>query len=107
MIVEKRVYRMHSGRMKDYLKAFESGGFAMQQKHLGACVGFYVSETGPIEEVTQMFVFSDWADREARRKALYADSQFQAVSDPLWPMIAEKHSQILRPAWFWKPNIES
>lgn len=104
MIVEKRTYRMQSGQMRSYLEAFEQGGFALQRQHLGSCVGFYISETGPIEEVTQMFAYENWADRDARRDTLYGDERFRRISDPLWPKIADKNTQILKPVSFWRPG---
>lgn len=100
MIVEKRTYTMHSGMMKDYLKAYSESSFQDLQRQLGRCVGFFTSETGPIEQVTQMWAYEDWNDREARRTALYADPAFIARARDLYPLIKDKDSQILRPVPF-------
>ena len=100
MIVEKRTYVMHSGKMRQYLDAFADGGFVEMQKHLGHCVGFFRSETGPIEEVTQMWAYETWEDRETRRRALYENSPFGRQAEALFPLIQTKTSQILVPVDF-------
>lgn len=100
MIVEKRTFVMHSGMLKSYLDAYASGTFARLQEQLGHCVGFFVSDTGPIEQVTQMWAYENWQDREDRRKALYADEQFAAQAKDLYPLIKDKETQILSPVPF-------
>ena len=96
MIVEMRTYTFRSGTMTTYLAAFERIGFALQAKHLGPCIGFYTSETGPIEQVVQIFGYTDWQERDARRKALYADEAFKDMSHELHPLIQSKSTQLFR-----------
>jgi hypothetical protein len=100
MIVEKRTYTMHSGKMREYLKAYEDESFRSLSNKLGHCVGFFTSETGPIEQVIQMWAYNDWNDRETRRKALYSSPEFIARAEGLYPLIKDKDSQILRPVPF-------
>ncbi|WP_210485429.1 NIPSNAP family protein [Microvirga antarctica] len=100
MIVEKRTYTMHSGMMKDYLKAYTDGSFQNLQQQLGHCVGFFTSETGPIEQVTQLWAYKDWNDREARRAALYSDPAFIDRAKDMYGLIKDKDSQILKPVAF-------
>lgn len=96
MIVEIRTYTFKSGAMGKYLQAFRDVGFELQRQHLGDCIGFYTSETGPIEQVVQIFGYADWNDRERKRAALWADARFTAMSADLHPLIQSKESQILR-----------
>ncbi|MGX1740109.1 NIPSNAP family protein [Bosea sp. NPDC055353] len=91
-----RTYTFRSGTMATYLAAFERIGFALQAKHLGACIGFYTSETGPIEQVVQIFGYADWQERDTRRKALYADDAFKEMSRDLHPLIQSKSTQLFR-----------
>ena len=96
MIVEVRTYTFHSGMMARYLEAFRRVGFTLQREYLGEPVAFLVSETGPIEQVVQIFRYADWTERDRRRAALWADPRFQAMSEELHPLIKDKTSQILR-----------
>jgi hypothetical protein len=96
VIVEVRTYTFHSGQMARYLDAFRRVGFALQREHLGEPVAFLVSETGPIEQVVQIFRYADWTERDRRREALWADPRFTAMSADLHPLIKDKTSQILR-----------
>ena len=70
---------------------------------LGECVGFFVSETGPIEQVVQIFGYQDWGDRDRKRAALWADERFTAMSAELHPLIQSKESQLFRNAPGWSP----
>jgi hypothetical protein len=97
MIVEKRTYTMYSCMMKDYLKPYLDGSFAHLQDKLGHCVGFFTSETGPIEQVIQMWAYKDWNDREERRTALYNDPAFADRAKDMDSLIKDKDNQILRP----------
>lgn len=103
MIYEIRTYTFKSGAMKDYLKVFREVGFELQRRHLGECIGFFVSETGPIEQVVQIFGYEDWSDRDRKRAALWADERFAAMSADLHPLIQSKESQIFRDAPGWTP----
>jgi hypothetical protein len=100
MIVEKRTYTMYSCMMKDYLKPYLDGSFAHLQDKLGHCVGFFTSETGPIEQVIQMWAYKDWNDREERRTALYNDPAFADRAKDMDSLIKDKDNQILRPVAF-------
>ncbi|CAH1662380.1 NIPSNAP family protein [Chelatococcus asaccharovorans] len=103
MIVEIRTYTFRSGTMAQYLAAFDRIGFALQKRHLGECLGFLTSETGPIEQVVQIFGYESWEDRDHRRAALYADASFKAMSEELHPLIQSKDSQIFRSVPFAAP----
>jgi len=75
----------------------------VQLRHLGNCVGWYMSDIGPQNEVVHMWGYRDIADRQQRRNAMQAD--------PAWPpyltkgtaLLANMENAILRPAPFWKP----
>jgi hypothetical protein len=77
----------------------------LQRRHLGECIGFYTSETGPIEQVVQIFGYVDWNEREKKRAALWADVRFTAMSAELHPLIQSKESQILRAVDFRSSTI--
>ena len=102
VIYEIRTYTFKSGMMGKYLQAFRDIGFELQRQYLGECIGFYVSETGPIEQVVQIFGYADWIDRDRKRAALWADERFAAMSAELHPLIQSKESQLFRAAPGWK-----
>ncbi len=101
MIVEKRSFTMRSGTLPAYLRAFEERGHALQKEFLGdGEVAFLISETGPIEQVVQLWRYADWNDRAERRQALFADERFRRMSAELHPLIQSKETQLLVPASF-------
>lgn len=101
MIVEKRSFVMRSGTISTYLNAFEQEGYALQKEFLGEGeLAFLVSETGPLEQVVQLWAYADWNDREERRKALFADPRFKSMSEKMHPLIQHKNTQLLAPTSF-------
>lgn len=102
-IVDYRTYTAHPGKLGAFLSVYESDAMQVQLRHLGNCVGWYMSDIGPQNEVVHMWGYRDIADRQQRRNAMQAD--------PAWPpyltkgtaLLANMENAILRPAPFWKP----
>ena len=66
-IVDLRCYTIRPRGLPAFLKLFEEEGLPLQLKYLGAPVGYYVSEIGPLNQVTHLWGYENLADMEARR----------------------------------------
>lgn len=64
MIFELRTYTAKPGRTADFLKLHEEAALALQLRHLGGLVGFYVTEVGPLNQIVHLRQFDSVADRE-------------------------------------------
>ena len=102
MIVEHRTYTFRPGTVEGWLKKYESEGLAIQKRHLNRFVGLFVSEIGQLHRTVLIWAYDDLADREARRKAMYADPEWQAFIDSVWKLdaIQNQDVMILNPAGF-------
>jgi NIPSNAP protein len=103
MIVEQRVYRLHTGKVPEYLRIYGEQGRAIQDQILGHMVGWFTAnEFGELNRIVHMWAYADLDDRARRRAALAADPGWQAVVAQLQPLIREQESTILSPAP-WSP----
>ena len=99
MFVEIRTYRLRNGTVPAYLAAVAEG-ISIQRRHLGALVGYYSSEIGPINQIVHIWAFASLDDREARRARLNADPEWIAFLPRIQDLIEEAESKIMKPAAF-------
>ena len=78
MIVDLRTYTVVPGKLADYVKLYEDHAWPIQQRYLGRCLGWYTTAEGDLNRVVHMWAYDSQADREARRGAMAADSEWQA-----------------------------
>ncbi len=100
MIVEERIYRIRSGRLRDYLALVREEGLAIQQPILGHLIGYFVGEIGPLNQVVHLWGYADLADRTARRQRLSEDPRWQAFIPRLAALIETAENRILLPTDF-------
>jgi NIPSNAP len=106
VIVEERIYRLHPGKVPEYLRIYEAEGLAVQQPILGNLVGWYTAtDVGELNVIVHMWGYADLADRAARRARLAASEEWKAVVAQLQPLIREQHSRILTPT-AWSPALD-
>jgi len=98
--IEIRTYQIKNGHISAYLKAVEQTGIAIQQKHLGTLIGYYVSEIGPINEIVHIWAYASLNERQKRRAALAADTDWQAFLPQIAPLIERAENKIMLPAAF-------
>jgi len=105
VIVEQRTYRLHPGKVPEYLRIYESDGLAVQRPILGHLVGWYtMNDVGELNVIVHMWAYEDLADRARRRANLAASAEWKAVVARLQPLIREQESRILTPAP-WSPAV--
>ena len=100
MIVEMRTYTLHPGQSANYLRLYEAEGLATQTRILGKLVGYYSSETGDVNQVIHLWAYDDFAERQKRRAALWAEPVWLAYVPKVGPLIVSQQSKILNPASF-------
>jgi hypothetical protein len=100
MIYEMRTYRLKTGTVPAYLKLVEDEGIAVQKGHLGALVGYFFSDIGPLNQIVHVWAYASLDDREARRAALAADPRWQAFLPKIQSLIETMENQILKSAPF-------
>ncbi len=92
MIVEKRTYTFHPGKVQEFLALYEREGLPL--------LGYFVSDIGPLNQVITMWGYESMADREEKRARLYADPEWIAFGPKTTPLIQTMESVILRPTAF-------
>lgn len=104
MIIEHRTYRLPHGTMEDYLVKYETQALPLLKKHLERLLGFFISETGPLNEVVHIWAYDSLADRERRRANLEADPEWKAFRVRNRGSFVLQEVRILRGASF-SPNF--
>lgn len=106
MIVEERIYTLHSGQAPEYLRLYEAEGLGIQRRILGRLVGYFSTEVGPLNQIVHLWAYRDVAERAERRGRLVADEGWRAYAKKIRPLIVTQESKILVPAPF-SPSIEA
>lgn len=101
MIVDHRTYTLRPGTLAEYVKTYESEGYAIQTRHLDKPVGWYTSmDIGALNQIVHLWGYEDLADRARRRAAMQADPEWQAYLKKVTPLLATMENKILTPAPF-------
>lgn len=78
MLVDLRTYTIVPGKLPVYLAVYQELGPPVQREHLGDPLGYFISETGTLNQVCHLWGYETQAEREQRRAALEADPRWQA-----------------------------
>jgi hypothetical protein len=78
MIVDLRTYTMVPGKLKAFLTLYEAEGLPVQKRYLPRLIGYFVTETGTLNQVVHLWGYDSLADREQRRAAMEADPDWIA-----------------------------
>jgi hypothetical protein len=103
-VVDVRTYFLQPGRLGDFAKIYREEGMAIQTSHLGRCLGFYVSDIGPLHQIVHLWAYADLNDRQKRRAALAADPKWTAYFEKAALLFTHQENEIVRPAPFWTPT---
>lgn len=104
MIIDHRVYTLRPGSIDAFLDLFERDGLPLYSHYCGKLLGYYVSESGELNQVIHLWAYESVEDRERRRATLYQDARWAAFLDAALPMVVKQESRILKPARF-SPTI--
>jgi len=100
MIIEHRTYTFRPGTVDGWLRKYQAEGLPIQTRHLNRFIGLFVSEIGQLHRTVLIWAYDDLADREARRKAMYADPEWEAFINSVWHLkaILNQDVMIMNPA---------
>jgi hypothetical protein len=100
MIVEIRTYVFKCGSVPAFLSTYETNGLEIQKRILGNLLGYFTTESGPLNQVVHLWGYASPDDRMARRAALVADPGWKKFLAEILPMLVSQESQILLPTAF-------
>ena len=102
MIVDVRIYTCKPNKMAEFVKIYEEMGWALQQKYLGRCLGWYTTIEGELNTVVHLWAYDSQADRETRRNAMAADPAWGTYLKKAAELgvLDEMENRILRPTDF-------
>ena len=86
MIIDHRTYSFHPMKLQPWLELYEQAALPVQQKHLGGLIGFFVTETGPLNEVVHLWSYDNAEDRQQRRARM--------AEDPDWGVFLKKNAEL-------------
>ncbi len=78
MIVDLRIYTCRPNRAGEFVAIYKEMAWALQQKYLGRCLGWFTTQEGQLNQVVHLWAYESQADRETRRAALAADPAWGA-----------------------------
>jgi hypothetical protein len=101
MIVDLRIYTLHPGQLGGLFKLYETEGYAIQSRHLGAPAGYYFTDIGPQNRVVHLWAYPDIAERARRRAAMEADPGWLSYRTKSAAYFQRQENRILRHAPFF------
>ena len=104
MIVEQRTYTLSPGAMPQFLAAYERYGLPAHAAVYQRLVGYYVSETGTLNQIVQLWAFDSFEDRNARRERLRTEPRWQQYMEQVQGLVVQQESCLLKPM-AWSPAI--
>ncbi len=99
MIVEKRTYTFHPGKLHEFLALYEKEAFAVHTQYL-PLIGYFTTDVGTLNQVVSLWGYESMADRDEKRALLYADPAWIAFAPKVTPFIQKMETEILRPTSF-------
>ncbi|OED41915.1 hypothetical protein AB833_08560 [Chromatiales bacterium (ex Bugula neritina AB1)] len=102
MIVDHRTYTVKPGSIGQFLALYKKAGLPLQKKHLGHCVGWYISmDIGELNQVVHMWAYKDLNDRAARRAELMKEQGWLDYLAEAMPLLQTMENKIVTAAdWF-------
>lgn len=100
MIFEQRDYHVHTGKLPELMRLYETEGIPIQLEVLEGLVGAFTTEVGALSTYTHLWRYESFEDRMRRRAALMARDDWKAFLAKIQPMIHTQHNRLLLPTAF-------
>jgi hypothetical protein len=84
---------------------YEAEGRAPQTRFQGQPIGYYVSEIGPLNQITTLWAYTSLDDRVERRRGLFEDTAWKAYLGKARPLLTTQETRILAPAPFFRDRL--
>ena len=104
-IYEKRTYSVTVGHMAEVIRLYTDEGWPALDAggHAEKLVGYFVSDTGALNQLVHLWRFDDDADRRAFWARVFDDAEFMKFAVQLRPHIDGQEVQLLTSAP-WGPR---
>ena len=106
VFVEQRLYTFAPGKSAEFDRLYQAEARAVQERHLGAPVGYFYSEIGPLNQVTTLWAYESLNDRVERRERLFNDPEWIAFLHKARALVVTQETRILKPATFFKDRLK-
>ncbi len=100
MIVEQRDYHVYTGKLPELVRLYADEGIAIQREALGGLLAAFTTDIGTLSTYTSLWGYSSLAERDERRAALQARTDWQAFLARIQPLIHTQSNRILVPTSF-------
>jgi len=100
VIVEQRDYHVHTGKLPEVLRMYETEGIPIQQEYLGGFIGAFTTDIGALSTYTSLWGYENYVERERRRAELQADERWKDFLARLQPLLHTQQNRILIPTSF-------
>ena len=101
MIVEERTYTLRMGKLPEYLRVYEHEGRLIQREYLPHCVGYYLTEIGPLNQVIHLWAYDSFEHRAECRAKMRADPRWPGYLAKIHPLLLKQRCKLLTPAPFF------
>ncbi|WP_036191591.1 NIPSNAP family protein [Marinobacterium lacunae] len=100
MIFEMRTYTIKIGQLNNYINHFEKIGMPIISKY-ATLIGYWYTEIGELNQVIQIWSYSDLNERSEKREELYKDASWLSEFIPkAMQMLEKQESKIIIPSNF-------
>jgi hypothetical protein len=107
MFVEQRLYTFAPGKGSEFDRMYQAEARHVQERHLGAPIGYYYSEIGMLNQVMTLWAYETLNDRVERRDRLFKDPEWVAFLAKARPLLVTQETRILKPATFFNDRLKA
>lgn len=102
MIVDYRAYTIVPAKFGEFLELWQSTALKIQIEHGGKFLGFFLTDTGPVNTILHLWAYEDAADRETRRRTFEALPEWKEYRRRLDELgaLESVETRLMRPAPF-------
>jgi hypothetical protein len=86
--------------LPSFLETYQAGPLALQRSILGNLLGYFVTDTGVLNQTVHLWGFPSAQERSVRRAKLAAEPDWQAFLASILPLLERQESKILSPTPF-------
>ncbi len=104
-LYELRTYSIQVGKLAEVVEHYRELGWPAMEKggHAAKLVGYFIADTGELNQLIHLWKFDDDADRRAFWAGVFGDVDFMAFAAQFRPLIMKQQNQLLRAAP-WGPH---
>jgi hypothetical protein len=100
VIVEQRDYHVHTGKLPELVRLYETEGIPILNEILGGLVGAFTTDVGALSTYTTLWRYDSFAEREEKRARLQADERWKEFLAKVQPLMHTQQNRVLVPTSF-------